>query len=65
MQPYLHRYPAGVPVRRNGGEDDKLDSVQLDSVQRGVGLAAAAVQLRLDVLHIRVVLLHLRDKKMS
>jgi hypothetical protein len=30
----LDRYPAGGPVRGNGGKDDKLDGVQLDGVER-------------------------------
>jgi hypothetical protein len=57
----LHRYPAGVPVRGNGGEDDKLDCVQLDGVKWRIGLASAAVQLRLDVLHVGILLLHLQS----
>ncbi len=34
----LDGYPAGAPIRGNGGEDDKLDGVQLDGVERRVGL---------------------------
>ncbi len=55
----LDGYPAGGPVRGNGGEDDKLDRVQLDGVERRVGLATGAVQPSLDVLHVGVLLLHL------
>jgi hypothetical protein len=57
---HLHRDPAAVSVSWYGWEDDKLEGVQLDGVQRGVGLDPAAVQLRLDVLHIGVVLLNLK-----
>ncbi len=56
---HLDGYPAGGPIRRNGGEDDKLDGVQLDGVERRVGLAPSAVQPSLDVLHVGVLLLHL------
>ncbi len=55
----LDGYPAGGPVRGNGGEDDKLDGVQLDGVEGRVGLATRAVQPSLDVLHVGVFLLHL------
>ena len=58
---HLHGNPAGVPVGRDGGEDDKLDGVQLDGVEGRVGLAALAVQLRLDVLHVGVVLFYLNN----
>jgi hypothetical protein len=36
----LDGYPAGGPVRGNGGEDDKLDRVQLDGVEGCVGLGS-------------------------
>ncbi len=55
----LDGYPAGGSVRGNGGEDDELDGVQLDGVERRVGLAPRAVQSSLDVLHVWVLLLHL------
>ncbi len=55
----LDGYPAGGPVRGNGGEDDELDGVQLHCVERRVGLAPRAVQPSLDVLHVGVLLLHL------
>jgi len=59
---HLDGYPAGGPVRGNGGEDDELDRVQLDGVEGRVRLAPRAVQLRLDVLHVRVILLNLQYK---
>jgi hypothetical protein len=38
--PDLDGYPAGGPVRGNGGKDDKLDGVQLDGVEGRVGLGS-------------------------
>ena len=47
--PYLNGDPALLAVRGDGGEDDKLDGIELDGVQRGVG-AEAAEEASLHVL---------------
>ena len=53
---YLYMYPALLPVGRYGREDDELDRVELNCVQRRVR-RPGAVQLSLHVLY--TVLLHL------
>ena len=46
---YLNGDPALLAVRGDGGEDDKLDGIELDGVKRGVG-AEAAEEASLHVL---------------